>query len=124
MDLIKRFFERGIEPDPITIFYIIILIFFLSFCFFHFLPEEKLLKIYSRDKGFKFKMDYDDWTEALRRQKVFYLVGIIYSLIILFLSKIYGKTVANIGIWILAPILILLSIWIGPVKKSKKGDFK
>ena len=120
MDLIKGFFERGIEIDIILIYYLIMVIFFLAFCFFYFMPEKKALKFFTVSLGYRSKMEYYNWKETLRRQKIFYIVGIIYSIFTLILTKVYGKRVAEGGIWILALILFLLAIWIGPVKKSKK----
>lgn len=117
MDIIRKFFTEA--PNVIEMFYIILGVSALGTFIFHFLPEKKALKWLVTYRGYYFKREEYDWVKTLRKNVVFLSMVCIYSLIILIFTYIFGKTIAEVGIWILAVLVFIATFWLDPVKKDR-----
>lgn len=116
MDIIIKFFTEA--PNIIEMFYVIIGVSLLGIFIFHFLPEEKALKWLITYWGYYSKREKYDWVKTLRKNTVFLLMIFIYSFFILIFTYVFGKIIAEIGIWILAVLVFIGSFWLYPVKKN------
>ena len=85
-----------------------------------------ILNVLSKKKAIDFLLVYHvyeperekyDFSKTLRHYKLFALILLIYSLIIIFLTYIFGIVVSNVGLWIFFIMVIVGSKFLNPVKK-------
>lgn len=60
-----------------------------------------------------------DFSKTLRNYKFFALSLLVYSVLVIFLTYIFGIAVSNIGIWIFFLIVLIGSRFLDPVKKEQ-----
>lgn len=117
MDIINKFFTE--TPSVIGMFYIIIGISLLGIFIFKFFPEEKALKWLISYGGYYPEREKYDWSKTLKRRTVFLFIILIYCILILSLSYLFSKTIAKIGIGILAIFVLIGSFFLEAVEKNK-----
>lgn len=116
MDIINRFFTE--RPSFIGMLYLIIGVSALGVCLFHFLPEEKALKWLTLYKGYYSKREKYNWVKTLKKYTIFLSIIFMYSLLTLIFTYLFGKTIAKIGLLILALLVFIGTFWLNPVKKN------
>lgn len=102
-----------------TFCYIIASTSLFGFLYHLFIPKGKPLKYTSLARGYYSKTDEYDWAETLRRHRIFLLVLSLISALFAIIFDFIPDKLNIIGVFILIIVSIILSIWVGPVKKEK-----
>lgn len=107
--------------------YIIGIIFFLlSNLYYLFIPKNKFPKYFQITRGYQSNMEKYDWDKTIKRHKIFLFVSLIFLVLFYILFKFLGLFMGNLGLILYAVIAVILSFWVGPVKKNLKKicDFR
>jgi len=80
------------------------------------LPEKNTINFLKVFHVYKAKREKYNFSKTLRNYKIFGATLLIYSMLIIMLTYIFGSIISNVGFWIFFLIVLLKSKSLDPVK--------
>ncbi len=80
------------------------------------LPEKNAINFLKVFHVYKAKREKYNFSKTLRNYKIFGATLLIYSMLIIMLTYIFGSIISNVGFWIFFLIVLLKSKSLDPVK--------
>lgn len=80
------------------------------------LPEKNAINFLKVFHVYKTKREKYNFSKTLRNYKIFGATLLIYSMLIIMLTYIFGSIISNVGFWIFFLIVLLKSKSLDPVK--------
>lgn len=101
---------------PLQFFYVVFGVSLIMSLIYNGLPEKNAINFLKVFHVYKAKREKYNFSKTLRNYKIFAATLLIYSILIIILTYIFGSTISNVGFWIFLLIVLLKSKSLDPVK--------